>query len=121
VKRQALRFLLVGGLNTVGTYAIFVLLGLVMDPGVAYTIAFLIGLAWVVFGSSRLVFRSEHGSRRLLMFLAWYLVIYAIGRGIIAVMDPVGFWPLAFASAVVLVCTTPLTFIGGRVIFKPRS
>jgi putative flippase GtrA len=121
MRGQALRFLLVGGANTLATYAIFIVLGLFMPAWIAYTIAFAIGLAWVVFGSSKFVFRGEHGRRRLLLFAGWYLVIYAIGRVIIALIAPTDFVDLAITSLAVLVVTTPLTFIGGRFIFAPRN
>jgi putative flippase GtrA len=121
MRGQALRFLIVGGANTLATYAIFILLGLLMPAWIAYTIAFAIGLAWVVFGSSRFVFRGDHGRRRLLLFAAWYLVIYAIGRAIIALIAPTDFVGLAVTSLAVLVVTTPLTFVGGRFIFAPRN
>jgi len=121
MRGQVLRFLLVGGANTLATYAIFIVLGLFMPAWIAYTIAFAIGLAWVVFGSSRFVFRGEHGRRRLLLFAGWYLVIYAIGRVIIALIAPTDFLDLAITSLAVLVVTTPLTFIGGRFIFAPRN
>jgi len=119
VRRQALRFLIVGGANTLITYLIFILLGLVMPAWLAYTIAFAAGLAWVVFGSSRFVFMGDHGTRRLLLFAAWYLVIYAIGRVIIYFIAPADFVGLLLASLAVLVVTTPLTFIGGRYVFAP--
>jgi putative flippase GtrA len=116
---QILRFLVVGGSNTLITYAIFVLLGLVIDSGLAFTIAFLIGLVWVTFGSSRFVFQGGTSFKRIVVFLSWYLVIYAIGRLIVHFIDPQGLVALLLTSLAVLIVTTPLTFIGGRLIFKP--
>ena len=121
MRGQALRFLLVGGANTLATYAIFIVLGLFMPAWIAYTIAFAIGLAWVVFGSSKFVFRGEHGRRRLLLFAGWYLIIYAVGRVIIALIAPADFVDLAITSLAVLVVTTPLTFVGGRFIFASKN
>jgi len=121
LRRQAVRFLIVGGANTLATYAIFIVLGLFMQAWIAYTIAFALGIAWVVFGSSKFVYKGEHGPRRMIIFAAWYIAIYAIGRVLIYFIAPVGFVELAIASFFVLVVTTPLNFIGGRFIFTPRS
>lgn len=118
---QVLRFLIVGGANTLATYAIFILLGLFMQAWIAYTIAFAAGLAWVVLGSSRFVFKGEHGATRVVLFAAWYLLIYAVGRVIIYFVAPTDFVELLVSSLVVLVVTTPLTFIGGRYVFAPRK
>jgi putative flippase GtrA len=121
LRRQAVRFLVVGGLNTLATYAVFIVLGLFMPAWIAYTIAFAAGIAWVVLGSSKFVYKGDHSARRLAVFAGWYIVIYAIGRVIIHLLSPVGFVDLAIASVLVLVVTTPLNFIGGRFIFAPRT
>ena len=51
LRQQVVRFLAVGVVNTVATYALFVGLGLVMSAALAYTIAFALGLCWVAFGT----------------------------------------------------------------------
>lgn len=119
VRGQALRYLVIGGLNTLVTYALFIGLGLVMDPGIAFTIAFLAGLVWVVFGSSRLVFRAAHSPLRLLAFAGFYLLVYAIGRLIVELIGPSDAISLALTSLAVLIVTTPVSFLGGRYIFTP--
>ena len=70
--RQFIRFLAVGLANTVATYALFVALGLIIAPQIAYAIAFVLGLVWVTVGSSRYVFHAR-SSPRVLLFAAWYL------------------------------------------------
>ena len=114
------RFLIVGGINTVLTYAIFVGLGLVIPPPIAYSIAFALGLLWVVFGSSRIVFRSTGGGRRLAAFAAWYLFVYAAGQLVVQLFNPQGVTALLLTSLVVIVITTPLSFLGGRFIFRAQ-
>lgn len=119
-RSQILRFLIVGGTNTVVTYALFIGLGLLIEPWVAYTIAFFSGLTWTVFGSARFVFRASLSIPRLLLFSAWYLMIYGAGQLVIRLMNPGGFTDLVITSLLVLVVTTPLTFVGGRFVFVPR-
>lgn len=118
LRRQVVRFVAVGGLNTVVTYGIFVGLGLVISPGIAYTIAFAVGLVWVVFGSSRFVFGGGHGVGRILGFAGWYLLVYGAGRLVVNLIDPQGFVQLVVTSGAILAVTTPLSFIGGRLIFR---
>ena len=115
--RQLVRFLLIGGTNTLLTYAIFVGLGLLIEPWIAYTIAFALGLAWTSIGSSRFVFRASFALRRILLFAGCYLVIYGVGRVLIRVADPQTVSALLVTSLIVLVATTPLVFIAGRFIF----
>lgn len=116
---QVIRFLIVGGANTLITYAIFVGLGLVIAPWLAYTIAFVLGLLWVSFGSARIVFRSKVSARKLGLFCGWYLLIFGVGQLVIRLVNPSDFVSLTVTSLIVLICTTPLTFIGGKYLFRP--
>ena len=115
-----MRYLGVGAVNTVATYAIFVLLGLVITPGWAYTVAYLVGLVWVVFGSSRFVFG---GGRpwQLVLFAAWYLAVYGVGRLVVLLIAPRGLRALLVTSVVIVAITVPLSFVGGRYIFRPTA
>ena len=118
LSHRAVRFLVVGGINTVATYGIYVALGLIVEPWLAYTIAYLVGLAWVAFGTSRLVFASRHVGH-IAKFMGWYLALYLVGRLIILLIAPEGFAALLISSLVVIGVTVPLTYLGGRLIFTP--
>ena len=115
---QVLRFLVVGGTNTLVTYAIFIALGLVIPPWIAYTIAFAIGLVWVAFGSSRFVFRAAFSLKRMLLFIGCNLVVYGLGQVLIRLVSPEGLVELALTSLIVLAVTAPVTFLVGRYIFN---
>lgn len=116
-RAQVLRFLVVGGLNTLITYAIFIGLGLIIEPWIAYTIAFAAGLAWTSIGSSHFVFRVEFAWRRIAVFTACYLVVWSIGQLVILLLSPSSVLDLLLTSLIVLVTTTPLIFIIGRIVF----
>ena len=118
---QIVRFLLVGGANTLITYAVFIGLGLIIPPWLAYTIAFAIGLLWVAFGSSRIVFRARARIAQLILFILWYLLVFGVGQLIIRLINPQSFPELLITSLLVLLFTTPLTFIGGRYVFLRRG
>ena len=62
--RQAVRFLLVGGLNVAVSYGIFILLGLVVAPWIAYTAGYLAGLVLVTAMTPRFVFGTGTSWRR---------------------------------------------------------
>jgi putative flippase GtrA len=121
--RRGGRFLVVGLANTVVTYAIFVVLGLLIPPEVAYTVAFLVGLLWVSLGTSRFVFRSRGRPWRIVSFAAVYLVMYAIGRVIVELLAPADLLSLMVASIAIIAVTTPLAYVAGRFIFpaEPES
>ncbi|ROR65406.1 GtrA family protein [Agrococcus jenensis] len=119
--RQAVRFLLVGGLNVAVSYGIFILLGLVVAPWIAYTAGYLAGLALVTAMTPRFVFGTGASWRRMGAFVAVYVVVYMVGRLIVALTDPVGLVELLLTSGILLAVTVPLSFLAGRLLFlRPR-
>lgn len=112
-----MRFLLVGGSNTLVTYAVFIFLGLIIPPWMSYTFAFCIGIVWTLLGTSQFVFKSRLNIKTGLLFVGWYLFLYGIGQLTIGLIKPNNFVSLAITSFFILIFTTPLTFIGGRFLF----
>ena len=116
-RAQLLRFLLVGGSNTLVTLALFVLLQRWLSPAVAYTVVFAAGLAYTTAMTATVVFGSRLTWRRGSAFVGWYLLVYAVGLLVVHAVE--AFWePSSLVTAVVTVAVTaPLNFVGGRVLF----
>lgn len=125
---QRIRFLMVGGVNTVVGYAIFAALtywvladvpfGYLISLIISYAIA--ITLAFVLY--RRFVFPVKGNVvRDFLRFVSVYAV--AIGANILALpalVEVVGLHPLP-AQAIVLVVTTILSFVGHKYFSFRRS
>jgi putative flippase GtrA len=119
---QLLRFLLVGGSNTLVTLALFVLLQQWLPASVAYTVVFALGLAYTTAMTATVVFGSRLTWRTGGAFVGWYLLVYAVGLGVVRLLDVL--WdPSSLITAVITVAVTaPLNFLGGRVLFAhPRG
>jgi putative flippase GtrA len=117
---QGFRFLLVGGFNTVATYALYCLLVIWWNPQLAWLAVFLIGLALGFFGHTRLVFngRLEHG--KALAYAGLQLLLYALGSALIYLaMQYGGFGPRA-AAALVIAVNVPISFLLSRRILSDR-
>jgi putative flippase GtrA len=119
--QAVMRFLLVGGANTVLSYGIFIGLGLILPNWLAYTIAYLAGLAVTTFATSRWVFRARLTLTKTVSYVAWYLLLFGFGQLIIAIVHPRGFLQLAVTSILLIALTTPLSYLGGRFIFKEKA
>jgi len=112
------RFLVFGLLNTVATFAVFITVGLLIHPSLAYGVAFVLGLLIVYKFSNKWVFRGEGSVAANVTYVLWYLAIFALGQIIIAVLDPNGPRELLFASVLLIGMTLPLTYIGGKLTFR---
>jgi putative flippase GtrA len=115
--RQSWRFLLVGGANTAITAALLAVLAQVIDPAIAYTIVFALGLTFTTFATSRYVFSADASRQRLALFVAWYLGVYAVGLVLVHVLDRSLHWTALPLAIVTVMVTAPLSFLGGRMIF----
>jgi putative flippase GtrA len=119
-RHEVLRFLIVGASNTGGTLVLFWLLTFAMPATYAYTCAFALGLLYSTAMSSRVVFRVEPTPKRHLRFVAWYLLVYLVGLGVVSLLG----W--AEAPRLVLVvgaaaATVPLSYFGGRAALSVGS
>ena len=113
-----LRFLLFGFLNTVVTVGIFVSLGSIILPALAYGVAFFVGLLMVLLLANRWAFHGTEKWGRKVLYLFWYLLVFLIGQAVIYAIGPVGPTQLMWTSGVLISITVPISFIVGRVIFR---
>jgi putative flippase GtrA len=116
VRGQLARFIIVGGSNTLATYALLVLLSQWLDTRLAYSIAFVIGVIYSTLLSSRWVFVGERSVARVAAFVAWYLAVWAVGVALVLLFGRGYFGHRLVVSALVLVVTVPLNFLGGRIV-----
>ena len=112
------RFLIVGGLNTLATAGLLILLSYLMPSWLAYTITFAVGLAFSTFFAARWVFATNGSRRAALVYALSYLVIYLVGLVSVAVIRSFD-WP-EFLNALSVVVTAPLGFVAGRLVFRER-
>jgi len=118
---RPVRFLLVGGINTVFGYAIFaalVLLG--SDSALALLIATIAGVIFNYFTTGRLVFRSR---RRGLFpaFVGAYAISYAFNLGLLRLLEGAGVQTL-LAQALCLPPTVAVSYLLMKsLVFRNRS
>jgi putative flippase GtrA len=117
---QFVRFLLVGGSNTLVTLALFVLLQRWLSPAAAYTVVFVLGLGYTTAMTATVVFGARLTWRTAAAFVGWYLLVYGVGLLVVQLLQT--FWePSSLVTAVVTVgVTAPLNFVGGRLLFAVR-
>lgn len=116
---QFARFLAVGAANTAVSYAIYLLLLLVVDYRIAYTIAFVAGLVGGYLGHARFVFGARPGARSALSYLATYGAMYVASLAVLyVVVDRFGV-PKVLGMLAALAFTVPASFALLRRGFRP--
>jgi len=114
VRSSAWRFVIAGGLNTLVTGIALSLLARVIDPRLAYTIVFVLGIGLAVAMAGGFVFGVPMTPHLAARYIAMYLAVYLVGLAAVTVAVSAGM-PREWSGAVVLI-TAPLTFVGGRLV-----
>jgi len=110
-----LRFLVLGGANTLITTALFVLLMLRIPYAAAYVVSFGTGLVLNALLVGRFVFRAPSSARTSARVACWSLLMMSTGAGMSALAELRELSPLATAAGVALV-VVPVNFLGSRFI-----
>lgn len=115
---EFLKFVLVGGANTVLGYVLFALLTPFMHYGIAYSISYVIGVVFAYVANSLFVFHEPLAWRKFMAFPLVYVVQYLIGITLLPVLiELLRFDPL-IAQPVVIVVTMPVTYLLSRLIVR---
>lgn len=115
-----LRFLAVGGANTVATSAAFYGLAALLPARVAFTVVYVAGLAFVVAATPRYIFGSRSSWARRLLLALWYVATYGVGIAVISILSALSAPRLLLVLGTVAV-TAPLSFLGGRLLVGPAA
>lgn len=119
--REGLRFLLVGGFNTVVTYLIYCVLVIWWHPQLAWLAVFVLGLGMGFVLHTRLAFRATLAPRKALGYILAQLCSYAFCSGAIHVgMHWVGLGPRV-AAALAITLNVPLAFLLARLALSDRA
>lgn len=118
---EARRFVLTGAINTLATYALY--LGLLPHAGyrLAYTVAYLAGIALAYLLNIQFVFRVRCTLTGLALFPLVYVIQYLLGiSSLYAAVDLFGV-PEQFALLVSIGVTVPVTFLLSRLVLTRRA
>lgn len=111
LKNKFLTFIGVGGINTIGTYLLYLLLLLVTSYTISYTIAYIFGIALSYWLNLKYVFKEKGSKEKMMLYPLIYLFQYVIGIfSLYIVVDKIQI-PKEFAPIFVVILTLPLTYI----------
>lgn len=108
---EVLRFLVVGGLNTLATLCIYWLLLPHVEYAVAYTISFIAGILSGYALNTCVVFKARWSWRRLMAFPFVHVVNYILGMGVIWLAVGVSGLDARLGPVVAVVVTLPVNFL----------
>ena len=116
------RFIGVGAVNTVLTFALYqVLLLLLMPYWLAYTLSFAAGIVFAALVNARFVFDIGLGLGNAFRFALFYLASYVLGLVLLSLFVSELGISAAFAAFLVIPFMLPINFFGSRLALAERG
>jgi putative flippase GtrA len=121
MSKSFFRFIFVGGIVTLTSYLVYLLLLKFIDYLYAYTCAFLIGVILSYLLNSLIVFEVSLSLKKLTLFPTVYLVQYLIGTFIIYVF--VGRFQVdeRLGPILAVIISVPVTYSLSKFILRPHK
>lgn len=117
LKARFVRFLCTGGINTIITYAIYLVLLQIINYQLSYTIAFVAGIMIAYFLNKVFVFKTHQGWKSVMLYPFVYFIQYLFGMLILWLLVSQTGLSVEFAPLVVVALSVPLTYWLTRFVF----
>lgn len=114
---EFVRFAIVGGIATVIHYGIYLLLKLVIDINVSYSIGYIISLLCNFYLTAKFTFKSETSVKKGAGFIASHIVNYLLHIFLLNVFISIGI-PSSLAPIPVYCIAIPVNFLLVRTVFR---
>jgi len=118
--REFSRFLIAGAVNTVASYAVYLLLLAILPYLVAYTIAYVVGIAISYLLLTRFVFRTQHRLATAVRFPLVYVAQYLMGSAVLTLLVETLTVRASIAAIVAIVASIPVTFLLSRFVLRTK-
>jgi putative flippase GtrA len=120
MSKNFLKFLLAGGLNTLITYLIYLLLILYFQYNLAYGIAYLLGIISSYLMNSLFVFKEKLSIKKIIQFPLVYLIQFMISIVFLYIFVELIKVNAKLAPIIVIALTTPVIFLLSKYILTGR-
>ena len=121
LRQEAVLFLVIGGINTLLNYALYLACLLFFSYGVGFTIAYVIGVVMAYCLNSRFVFKARIRVSTFVRYLVVYVVQYIIGITLLYVIVEILHISPLVAPWIIILVTIPVMYRLTRFIMKRDS
>ncbi len=118
LKLSFARFLFSGGLNTVLTYGIYLLLLMVFSYAASFTLAYVAGILFTYVMNRFFVFKNHHGLKSIIWLPFVYALQYVLSMLILWCWVEKLDITVRLAPLAAIVITLPVTYFFSRLLFQ---
>ncbi|WP_405168767.1 GtrA family protein [Paenibacillus sp. FSL H3-0286] len=120
LNKQFLKFVISGGINTLFTYLVYLLLLQALSYSMSYTISYISGIFLSYYLNTIFVFKEKVTFRKFLKFPIVYLVQYLINLLMLFVLVEYLNLSKQIVPLIVIVVTIPITYTLSKLIIKSK-
>ncbi|MDH6370970.1 polysaccharide synthesis protein GtrA [Paenibacillus sp. VTT E-133280] len=120
LSKQFLKFVISGGINTLATYLVYLLLLGFLSYSMSYTISYISGIFLSYYLNTVFVFKEKVLFRKFLKFPIVYLVQYLINLFMLYVLVEHLNLSKQIVPLIVIVVTIPITYTLSKLIIKSK-
>src|SRR5689334_23236061 len=121
LNKEFFRFLLMGVINTVATYAIYFFSMTFLSYTLSYTLSYVIGIFISYYLNSKFVFKEKFSLAKAFRFPLVYVVQYILSILLLRFFVEIILINKSIAPILIVIITVPITFLLSRVIIKERG
>lgn len=123
LQREPVMFVIMGGVNTIYGFGLFLVFELFMSYDLAYSLTYVIGIFVSYYFNARFVFRQPMRLKTLLSYPLVYVVQYLAGLVLLVIFVELFGIDARLAQFPTTILTLPITFLLSRAIvsMKPKS
>lgn len=121
LQKEIIRYLIVGGLNTVVTYVLYLLILNVSNITIAYTTSYILGILISYFLNVIFVFKTKVSIKKFFQFPLVYVVQYFLNTFFLIILVKNLNVNEKLAPLIILIISIPITFILTKVILGNRK
>lgn len=118
LKNKFFKFIGIGGVNTIVSYILYLLLLIIFNYQASYAIAFIFGILLSFWLNTQFVFQSERTIKKFALFPLVYLVQYIAGALLLSVLVEYLQINKVFGPLIVTIALLPFTYLMSKKILK---
>ncbi|WP_339251667.1 GtrA family protein [Paenibacillus sp. FSL P2-0136] len=120
LNREFLKFVVSGGINTLTTYLMYLLLLLFLNYSLSYTVSYVSGIFLSYYLNTVFVFKEKISIKKFLKFPIVYLIQYFINLLMLYILVEHLHLSTKIVPLIVVVVTIPVTFVLSKLIIKSK-
>jgi len=121
INKEFIRFLVVGLINTISTYLIYLLLLFALSYDISYTLSYLAGIVISYYLNSYYVFKEKISIKKFLKYPIVYVVQYVINLlGLYILVEYLNI-PKEVVPLIVIILSIPITYLLSKLIIRTKK